>query len=1512
MTLYLHQVVCTAAILLAGPVSAQTTTELAGNTLPEFPHFEYVKAINANATMEVAIDPTRFPGIVGQTCDVYVVEAKSASEWSTTPGLIDMTPGGAQTESFVAASIQANTFSVTGPSELNADAGAGLGVGYDVVLDCDQNGTLSVSDFIDGGAGEAGIYAVHDITQSGPFSVTEQTYNLTTAVASAYGIPDSRLAQNLFYPSNISSLGQQPLVIIGHGNGHQFDWYDHIGTHLASYGYVVMSLDNDTGPGPSFAAITQLGHTDAFIEQAELGTIASGDLVGHVDPSKIVWIGHSRGGGGVVIAYNRLVTGAHVPVNFERDSIRLISSMLPTDFFSPGDASDPHDVNYHLWTAAGDTDIASAANQSCCQTYRILDRADGYSQGTTVQGTGHAWFHNGPEDPSVFVGPCSLGPTNDIVHNILNGHLLALVKYYVDGNVPALDFLTRQYESFRPIGVPLESDNACAIVTHEFRNGSPLGNFVMDDFQSGNATNTSSSGGTVTFDVENLTEGLMDDNNADFVWTSTDPFNGAVQAQASSGDTSNGVVFDWLANRSMEWAVPAVAHDFTQYKFFSFRGAQGVKHPNTLAATGDLTFDVTLTDGSGGSSTINISAYGGGLEEPFDRPEVIDPPRPEGAPNEMETVRMRLTDFLNNGSGLDLSDITAVRFDFGPAHGSASGRIVLDDLMLTGDFAPAGFEILEPTMALPAYAGTSTFGSRVLVRLHAAGGINLAPGNLTVSVDGTALTLGQIPTAASDVGGETWLVIAPGPRADGCYDLEVALTAPSGISDVEMASLCYSDAETRIFDRVLAIDKTNSMNRDGTTGVSDDAKMQAARAAAKFFVNLSNTDDQIGVIAFQRRDQDENGSITEPDELVETVFNLVPAVEGVTDHRPAARDAIDLVTPDTTPGFTGPETSPGAALANAREMLMMDGVASHEQTIVLLTDGLENYPPFWSDPGGGGSPLKPTFEGGDIRIDTLGIGGDADDAILHDMAIATGGEFRNLNEGSGSFFLLSRLASWYKAIDEDIRGEQRFFYREGFPQRDLATTHVPPRIGIIPVEANLDWMTVAFHMNIDHAVSVTLFPPGTAMPVTPATPGAQVTADPKHVVYRITRPEAGLWRYRVDMKKPDAEFFAVASAPTLLVARVGPGVPERRPSGDYAVPLRIWIADKVGVRGASVTGTIRRPDGVKVGITLVDNGNAGDGGAGDGIYGHNYIATVPGAHWVEIVANGTSTTDEPFQRFLSTAFVLPGAEKKPVQPGEGGIIPPDGGNSGGSGAGARYVYAVKFLCGKANGETFAAGTYFTGINVRNPEREAVSFRKRFAIAFGQQREGPVSDYVRTKLSAQAAYEIDCPDIYQHAPIRDDFLTGFVVIETPVELDVVAVHTVGGRDGYIQSLEVEPIEPRRTAGCSDLAMDVILRPVWDNNARESVIRTTVRNIGSAPAPATTARLTDPSTPDPSGQPYSDNALVPSLDAGESWTADFRLPYWVYNPDASLVATADAGDTLRECLETNNVARFEDMG
>ena len=46
---------------------------------------------------------------------------------------------------------------------------------------------------------------------------------------------------------------------------------------------------------------------------------------------------------------------------------------------------------------------------------------------------------------------------------------------------------------------------------------------------------------------------------------------------------------------------------------------------------------------------------------------------------------MRLTDFLNNGATIDLTDIVAVRFEFGNPGASSTGRVGLNEIQLTTD-----------------------------------------------------------------------------------------------------------------------------------------------------------------------------------------------------------------------------------------------------------------------------------------------------------------------------------------------------------------------------------------------------------------------------------------------------------------------------------------------------------------------------------------------------------------------------------------------------------------------------------------------------------------------------------------------------------------------------------------------------------------------------------------------------------------------------------------------------------
>jgi hypothetical protein len=132
----------------------------------------------------------------------------------------------------------------------------------------------------------------------------------------------------------------------------------------------------------------------------------------------------------------------------------------------------------------------------------------------------------------------------------------------------------------------------------------------------------------------------------------------------------------------------------------------------------------------------------------------------------------------------------------------------------------------------------------------------------------------------------------------------------------------------------------------------------------------------------------------------------------------------------------------------------------------------------------------------------------------------------------------------------------------------------------------------------------------------------------------------------------------------------------------------------------------------------------------------------------------------------------------------------------------RFQYAVKFICGTSKGDAVAPGVYYTAINIHNPNDEELTFTKKFAVALPWQRPGPVSRQFDGKLGPDEACEIDCAEIFARThPDTEgrgpnaEFVKGFVVIESQLELDIVAVYTAAGREEFVETLHVERVAPR---------------------------------------------------------------------------------------------------------------------
>lgn len=645
---------------------APTEVNLSAVAAPQHPWAFRVDAFQPNTGISFAIDPFDFPALVGSTVDVYLVDNRSAAAWQADPSLSDLR--GAPQEVVVPGAVANSVVGLTGIGSIAAGSGLSPGRGLDLVIDVDRDGVLSTGDLIDGGGDAPGLWFVRDLTANGPLAVTTiASYDVNDP-----DIDDTFELERIYYPTDIATLGPRPLVVISHGNGHLYTWYDYLGAHLASWGYVVMSHQNDTGPGIETAAATTLEHTESFL--AQLDAIGGGALNGRVDGNRIVWIGHSRGGEGIARAYDRLFDGSFASPNYRLNSIKLLVSIAPTDFLGTS-TSDPHYVPFMLLYGSADGDVCGCPDTDVAAGFNVFERASSLRQATYIHGADHNDFNCCGYDD--FSGPSGTAIGRPETQRVAKAAILAMIHRVIEGDRSTDEFLWRHYESLRPASVA-----ASTTVLLEWR-PEPATSFALDHFQTNPDVTVSSSGGSVAFaSVNGVSESPMNDFDVYFAWKSLDPFNGSMRARAS--DSARGLAFDWNAPASIAWDVPAQQRDLSDDRFISVRAAQGTRHPNTTAELGDLSFTVTLTDESGARSAVPIAAFGGGVEEPYQR-SGFPIEGVAGWQNAFESIRVPVSAFRAAGRIIDLRHVSSVSLEFGAGSGSSVGRLLIDDLLIERD-----------------------------------------------------------------------------------------------------------------------------------------------------------------------------------------------------------------------------------------------------------------------------------------------------------------------------------------------------------------------------------------------------------------------------------------------------------------------------------------------------------------------------------------------------------------------------------------------------------------------------------------------------------------------------------------------------------------------------------------------------------------------------------------------------------------------------------------------------------
>ena len=128
----------------------------------------------------------------------------------------------------------------------------------------------------------------------------------------------------------------------------------------------------------------------------------------------------------------------------------------------------------------------------------------------------------------------------------------------------------------------------------------------------------------------------------------------------------------------------------------------------------------------------------------------------------------------------------------------------------------------------------------------------------------------------------------------------------------------------------------------------------------------------------------------------------------------------------------------------------------------------------------------------------------------------------------------------------------------------------------------------------------------------------------------------------------------------------------------------------------------------------------------------------------------------------------------------------------------RFQYAAKFICTSnipgtsQTTASFLPGNYQTVVNVHNPNERSVRFRAKVALG----GEGLISKFIDGSLGPDEVTRYVCADIREKFGLNlIHGAEGFLVIESTLSLDVIAVYTAGPSGQGVSSIDVENVLER---------------------------------------------------------------------------------------------------------------------
>jgi hypothetical protein len=634
------------------------TPQIAGRPVAHRPYFRFVDNFPKGTDVYAALDPDALPaGLISKRAAIYVVQHKSAAQWSASSALADISGPGMTSAvkivPIVPGCVNWNTTlvwpnpQVPGQYDIAIDFGNNAADPSQFVTDASLDPPL---DMIDGYV-RVGFYVTEDPSLPGPFAgaIGQHDYalaaiNVPSTDAGPTPTDSLPLTATIRYPAQYSgvdapfSAGASPLVVMMHGNSGMdtsYLGYNYLLDHLASWGFVAMSI---------YAPVGVMIETRARAVLAHLGIMAQnnanpGLFQGHIDLAHIGIGGHSRGAEAVVRAA-RINSAEALGWN-----ILAGISIAPTDYFHYGDPGIPLLVIY----GANDGDVSGSWPSRTC--FDIYDEAGRPRSFVFVYGGTHDRFNTewasieASTELTWDITPSDLPNLISLTdhENVAKGYFTAFFQGHLLGRAEQFEYFSAGLKPSLASGLQLH-------ISHQ-----ESGTRVLDDFQQNNPAMNTLGGNVTPTALSTLAENQLR------------------TLDAHSPHVVSGGSVAWQSNAGVYLTqVPAVAKDLSGYSALSFRVTLKYESPQNPPGAG-TDFRVRLTDGNGKSRSIQVGMF---TDIPYPYVRGHD----DLVKSAMKSVRIPLASYVIANAGaqdVDLTNVVSISFEFNE---NATGEVDIDDI----------------------------------------------------------------------------------------------------------------------------------------------------------------------------------------------------------------------------------------------------------------------------------------------------------------------------------------------------------------------------------------------------------------------------------------------------------------------------------------------------------------------------------------------------------------------------------------------------------------------------------------------------------------------------------------------------------------------------------------------------------------------------------------------------------------------------------------------------------------